>query len=127
MRNDDWGARRTFLKAAFGLTTTAGVSAVAAGSASGDPSYRQIAAAPEQIFAGRITRELGAYKTADVVWPDGTPGRFRTLELNRACTGAIDSYEVTYGEPAIRTYVQPCVVRDETSGEVVERPAIVVK
>lgn len=89
--------------------------------------YRSLAAEPEQLFSGGNTRTAaGQVKTAEVLWPDGTPGEFKVTGWSADFAGAIDAYTVTYGNPATRTYTQPQVTRNPSTGVVTNRPAITV-
>lgn len=94
----------------------------------GDRSfYAQFARNPDQIVVGNIVYNGdGATTSASVVWPDGTPGTFTSLVLSTAVPGAVDSYQITYGDPAVVTYVQPTVTRDATTGKITVHPAITV-
>lgn len=84
-----------------------------------------LAAAPETLIVGDIARDAaGAILAASVRWPDGTRGRY-TGTASAAVPGAVESYEITYGEPTARTYRQGPVTRD-ASGAVVQRPPITV-
>lgn len=78
---------------------------------------------PEALISGTVTRNpSGMVTSADVRWPDDTPGVY-TATIGPS--GAVDSYTVTYGIPAQVTYTQPPVVRNAT-GAVTTRPPIVV-
>lgn len=98
-------------------------SAYAAGTAQ---LYAALAALLDVLIVGAITRDTNeAATSAGVVWPDGTVGTYTALVVSSAFPGAVDSYRVTYGSPATRTYTQPTVTRD-ASGAVTTRPAITV-
>ena len=87
-------------------------------------AYRVIAATPESIFAGTVQRDGdGAATSAPVLWPDGTTGTYRATKTSTTFRGAVDAYEISYGT---RTYTQPEVTRDSTTGAVTSRPAITV-
>lgn len=89
-----------------------------------DVAYRALAAEPAVLMVGAIKRTtFGAVLSADVIWPDGTPGVFVADEIDDT-SGAVNAYHVTYG--STRRYVQPRVTRDG-SGRVVHRPAIRVE
>jgi collagen type VII alpha len=84
---------------------------------------RALAATPEALVVGVLLRDAGgAVVAADVLWPDGTPGRY-TGTSSTDVPGAVDAYEITYGKPPTRTYRQPPVTRDGL-GAVVHRPPI---
>lgn len=68
----------------------------------------------------------GAITTANIVWPDGTPGVFTTDVASPAFPGAIDAWHATYaaaGGP--KTVTQPAVTRD-SNGAVSAQPAITI-
>lgn len=89
-------------------------------------TYPQLAANPDSIIVGEITRDSdGAATSASVVWPDGSPGTYTADIVSTTFPGAIDGYHITYGSPLIRTYTQPTVTRNSL-GAVTTRPAIVV-
>ena len=111
------------------------VKAVAAPAAATDAANRNyvdnkvsnvaFAANPDSLIVGTIVRDAnGAATSASVVWPDGTPGTY-TGTPSLTFAGSIDSYTITYGSPATKTYTQPTVTRD-SSGAVTARPAITV-
>lgn len=82
---------------------------------------------PDQLIAGAVTRDAnGAATSAPVVWPDGSPGTYTADVLSSAFPGAVDGYHVTYGSPVTKTFTQPTVTRDASSGAVTSLPAIVV-
>ncbi|MCD2099518.1 hypothetical protein QNA24_30175 [Rhodococcus qingshengii] len=88
--------------------------------------YAVLARNPEQVFAGVVTRNgNGAVTGADVVWPNGVPGRYTATELSTTFAGATDAYEITYGVPAQFTFVQPAITRN-ASGYPTTIPAIEV-
>lgn len=93
----------------------------------GDPGVVALAAlakSPDLLITGAITRDYnGAVATADVLWPDGTPGTFTTTETD--ASGAINAYSITYGNPPTATYTQPTITRD-SSGAAINVPAITV-
>lgn len=80
----------------------------------------------EEIIEGTITRDAnGGVTSAQIVFPDGTPGLMTTTELSTLHPGAIISYYVDYlGATTIR-YTQPAMTRD-TNGAITYRPAITV-
>lgn len=85
--------------------------------------YKQLAANPDSIIAGSITRDANeAVTSAAVVWPDGTSGTFTADTLSSSFPGAVDAYHITYGS---KTYTQSAVTRD-SAGAVTNRPAITV-
>lgn len=83
---------------------------------------------PELIIIGTITRDSeGLVPTAELVWPDGSPGVFTVEEYSVDFPGAVDSYSVTY-LPTVgpdKTYTQPVMTRD-ASGAVIVRPDMVI-
>lgn len=93
-----------------------------------DYALRQLAANPDQIAVGTITRSTtGAATSFGVAWPDGATGTFTGTE-STSFPGAIDGYTVTHvagSPPVTTTYTQPTLTRD-ASGAVTARPAIVV-
>lgn len=92
----------------------------------GTITYLQLAAEPDTIVFGAITRNAnGAVTTAAVIWPDNTPGTYTATVLSTQFPGAVDAYTITYGSPVIHTYTQPTVTRN-TLGAVTNRPQITV-
>ena len=91
-------------------------------------SFASLAANPESLFSGAITRDAnGAVTSAAVIWPDGTAGTYTADTVSISFPGAVDAYHITYDRPgAARTYTQKTVTRDSTSGVVTNRPAIEV-
>ena len=88
--------------------------------------YAVLARSPEAVFAGVVTRNGdGAVTGADVVWPNGVPGRYTATALSSEFAGATDGYEITYGVPAQFTFVQPAITRN-TAGYPTMIPAIEV-
>jgi hypothetical protein len=68
----------------------------------------------------------GATTTANIVWPDGTPGVFTADTLSTAYPGEIDAWHVTYVNPLItKTLTQSAVTRD-TNGAIIAEPALLV-
>ena len=89
--------------------------------------YIQLAKNPDTLITGAITRDSnGAATSAPVVWPDGSPGTYTADTVSTAFPGAVDGYHITYGSPATKTYTQPAVTRDPSSGAATNVPAIVV-
>lgn len=86
----------------------------------------QLAANPDQIAVGTITRSANGAATAfGVVWPDGATGQFTGTE-SVSFPGAIDSYTVTHVlNGTTKTYTQPALSRD-ANGAVTARPGITV-
>lgn len=68
----------------------------------------------------------GAITSALIVWPDGSPGLFTTVDLSTAFPGAIDSWEATHISVVTKTITQPRVTRD-ANGAVIAQPAITIK
>lgn len=82
---------------------------------------------PDLLIAGAVTRDgNGAATSAPVVWPDGTVGTYTADTVSTAFPGAVDGYHITYGSPATKTFTQPTITRDTTSGAATNVPAIVV-
>lgn len=82
---------------------------------------------PALLIVGPITRDSnGAATAADILWPDGTEGTYVADEVSVDFPGAVDAYTITYGDPATITYTQPAVTRDPVTGEISDRPAMVV-
>jgi hypothetical protein len=77
---------------------------------------------PDWLISGDVTRVNGFVTSAEVVWPDGSPGIFTpTYDTS----GAVESYTITYGSPVTKTFAQPTIIRD-ASGAVTTIPQIVV-
>ena len=88
--------------------------------------YAVLARNPEAVFAGVVTRNgNGAVTSADVVWPNGMPGRYTATTLSSEFLGATDAYQITYGVPAQFTFVQPAITRN-AAGYPTNIPAIEV-
>jgi len=101
---------------------------VGTGRLSADAIQKRIARTPEQIITGALTRDAnGAVTSAAVTWPDGTAGVFTATTVSTAFPGAVDAYTITYGNPTVlKTYTQPAVTRDSTTGAVTNCPPITV-
>jgi hypothetical protein len=92
-------------------------------------SLASLAAAPDQLAVGAITRDANSAATGFTVeWPDGATGVFvGTASVIAAAIGAIDSYTVTHVLAGVTvTYTQPALTRNATSGAVTVRPAMEV-
>jgi hypothetical protein len=77
---------------------------------------------PDLLIVGNITRNAaGVVMSADVVFPDGTPGIYTTLSVD--ASGAVNSYKITYGTSI--TYTQPTITRN-SDGAATYVPQIVV-
>lgn len=77
---------------------------------------------PDLLIVGNITRNAsGVVTSADVRFPDGTPGIYTTLSID--VSGAVNSYQITYGTSI--TYTQPTITRD-ANGAATYVPQIVV-
>lgn len=77
---------------------------------------------PDLLIVGNITRNsAGVVTSADVRFPDGTPGTYTTLAID--ASGAVNSYSITYGTSI--TYTQPTITRD-SNGAAIYVPQIVV-
>jgi len=141
---DFGGGGRAFLGASHGqdvhvaalVADDASAAAVALDTrlqAKGDGRYAKrterdaaLARNPDSLIVGTVTRDgNGAATSAPVVWPDGTVGTYTALVLSSAFPGAVDSYRITYGSPAVRTYTQPTVTRN-SDGAAITVPAITV-
>jgi hypothetical protein len=86
--------------------------------------YIQLAKDPDTLVTGAITVDSNDLTTsAEVLWPDGTPG-IMTITA-RHSTNAVTEYNITYGNPATRTYTQPLITRN-TNGAATNVPQIVV-
>lgn len=99
----------------------------------GDPSIAQalkkqflvewaLTSAFQVVSATRDAND--AIVTANIVWPDGTPGVFTTDIASTLFPGAIDAWHATYllGGPG-NTVTQPAVTRSAT-GAVTAQPAL---
>lgn len=95
-----------------------------AGDVSKDDFYKSLAANPDQLIFGTITRATdGVISTASVTWPDGTPGTF-TVTGKDSNLLVINAYTITYGtNPIMKTYTQGLITRN-ADGAVITRPAI---
>jgi hypothetical protein len=86
--------------------------------------YVQLAANPESIIVGAITRDAdGAALSAGVIWPDGEAGTYTATTVSTDFPGAVDAYTVTYTGTPSKTYTQSAVTRDSI-GAVTFRPQI---
>jgi hypothetical protein len=89
-------------------------------------SLVQLAADPSALFAGAITRDgYGAPVSAVVKWPDGVDGTYSGT-ASVSFPGSISAYTITRAGTPTETYTQPAVTRDATTGEITNRPPIVV-
>lgn len=58
-----------------------------------------------------------------MVWPDGKPG---TLTItSRDANNAVLGYNITYGSPVTKTFMQPTITRN-SSGAATNVPQVVV-
>lgn len=81
----------------------------------------QLAKNPDTLVVGTVTGD--PLTSASVIWPDGSPG---TLTITaRHTTGAVTSYNITYGSPVTKTFTQPAITR-ATSGAATNVPQIVI-
>ena len=88
---------------------------------------KQWARNPDMLITGAITRDSnGAATSAPVTWPDGVTGTYTADTLSTAFPGAVDAYHVTYVGATTKTFTQPAVTRDATTGAVTDAPAITV-
>lgn len=87
-------------------------------------TYVTLAAAaknPDLLVVGAVTGD--PMTSAAVVWPDGKPG---TLAITaRHSTGAVNAYNITYGNPVTKTFTQPAITRN-ANGAPTNVPQIVV-
>ena len=89
-------------------------------------SLKQAAKNPDLLIVGSITRDANqAVTSAEVVWPDGTPGTFTAETLSTAFPGAVDGYRITYGSPVTKTFTQPAITRN-SAGAATTVPQIVM-
>jgi len=89
----------------------------------GEGSLIGWAANPDSIIFGTITRNVdGVVTTADVVWPDGTPGTYTADDIDGLLTNA---YSITYEGDVDLTVTQPLMTRDG-SDQVAVRPPMEV-
>ena len=91
-----------------------------------EASLLQLARDPAQLFAGAVTYDGdGAAVSAVVAWPDGVTGTYSGT-ASVSFPGSVSAYTVTRaGSPTV-TFTQPAVTRDATTGQVTNRPAIIV-
>lgn len=90
-------------------------------------SYKNLARNPDLLIKGAVTRDAnGAATSAPVEWPDGSPGTYTADTVSTAFPGAVDAYHITYGSPVTKTYTQPLITRDATTGAATNVPAITV-
>ena len=86
----------------------------------------QAARNPEAMFTGTITYNAsGAPTAAAVVWPDGVGGAYAGT-ASTAFPGSVDAYTITRNETPVKTFTQPGITRDSTTGNVTNRPPITV-
>lgn len=84
------------------------------------------AADPSAMFAGSVINdEYGAPTSAVVRWPDGVDGTYGGTPSG-TWPGTISAYTITRVGTPTKTYTQPAVTRDATTGAVTNRPPIVV-
>lgn len=90
-------------------------------------AFVNLAREPDLIITGAIVRDAnGAAISAAVTWPDGKPGAYTATTLSTDFPGAVDGYSITYGSPVTRTYTQPPITRDASTGAASSVPSIVV-
>lgn len=90
-------------------------------------SLAALARDPESLFAGAVTYDgNGAPISAVVKWPDGIDGTYAgTASVN--FPGAVSAYTITRVlNGSTVTYTQPAITRDPTTGNVTNRPPIVI-
>lgn len=91
-----------------------------------DAALVALARDPESIFGGAVTRNTdGAPTSAVVAWPDGVTGNYSGT-ASTSFPGAINSYTITRVGTPTKTYTQPAVTRDATTGLITNRPPITV-
>ena len=92
-----------------------------------DAALVALARDPDKLFAGAITYDSnGAPTSAVVKWPDGKDGTYSGTP-SVSFPGAISAYTVTrVVNGGTVTYTQPGITRDSTTGNVTNRPPIVV-
>ena len=92
-----------------------------------DSALVALARDPDKLFAGAITYDSnGAPTSAVVKWPDGADGTYAGT-ASVSFPGSISAYTVTrVVGGATLTYTQPAITRDSTTGNVTNRPPIVV-
>ena len=92
-----------------------------------DDRYVPLAASVKDLdalFAGDMVRNVdGVITSFSARWPDGSPGTYTTLAIDPS--GAVNSYQITYGSPVTKTFTQPTITRD-SSGSATTIPAVVV-
>jgi len=82
---------------------------------------------PDLLIAGTVTRDAnGAATSAPVLWPNGQPGTYTADTVSTAFPGAVDAYHITYGSPVAKTFTQPLITRDASTGAATNVPAITV-
>jgi hypothetical protein len=84
-------------------------------------TLKQAAKDPDLLIVGALTRDsAGRVTSAAVAWPDGTAGTYTALNFDPS--GATNSYSITYGSPASKTYTQPAITRDATGAAITIPP-----
>lgn len=92
-----------------------------------DAALVQAAADPSALFAGAVMVDAnGAPISAVVEWPDGINGTYAGT-ASASWPGSISAYTITRTLPGeTKTYTQPAVTRDGTTGAITNRPPITV-
>lgn len=91
-----------------------------------DAALLQLARDPSQLFAGAVTYDgNGAPTSAVVEWPDGVTGTYSGI-ASVSFPGSVSAYAITRAGSPTKTYTQPAVTRDSTTGAITNRPPIVV-
>lgn len=81
----------------------------------------------DSLISGSITRDSnGAATTAAVVWPDGATGVYTATTVSTAFPGAVDAYSITHVLGGVTLTVTQAAVTRDSSGAVINRPAITV-
>ncbi len=96
-----------------------------------DAALVALARDPASLFGGAVTRNAdGAPTSAVVKWPDKVSGAYvdgtYSGTASTSFPGSIDSYTITRVGTPTKTYTQPAVTRDATTGLITNRPAITV-
>jgi hypothetical protein len=93
---------------------------------SGDAAF--LVRNPDLLLVGAITRDANGAATAFAVkWPDGAAGAYAATTVSTAFPGAVDAYTVTHVVGSTtKTYTQPAVTRDPSTGAATAVPAITV-
>lgn len=96
-----------------------------------DAALVALARDPESLFGGAVTRDAnGAPTSAVVKWPGGPDGTYIDGNYSGVAStsfpGSVNSYTITRIGTPTKTFTQPAVTRDATTGLVTNRPPITV-